>query len=428
LERSGVALHGRVLAANNEPKQLPAAATEAQPLVLVPHKSPANTNAILSMRLEALHGLAMPVQWADPYVGYWMAVRSMRLARVQGDPHRLACAFADHAFGLALQNGSKEQIYGLLTRARELAGDNPPPELELELLFREGSVATSLWDLQLARERLELAQRIGTERCPDQPWLLTHVRSNLGSVLASLGEHAVQADLCTAWLAEARDRNDQFARAILEGLGFGFYRHLMLDDPERALQLLQESLSPWPEEPFSFAHLGCLIATTLIELYRGGDRAWRYLESERPRLSRALIFKGGVALTTLRMLRATALLAALKGATPERSKEILKQVRGLIRQMPSTVSAFNDVTRVTLEVQLAVLERDEAYFQRCVARGKLLPTANDFMHKLGIDMATGIFEGGDARVHAFEKAHAFLTEQGWKNPKRVVSMIWPVFA
>lgn len=411
-------------------KLLPAAAESAQPhaLVAVAHKAPANTNALLRMRLDALHDLSMPVQWVDPFVGHWMSVRYMRLAHVQRDRYRLACAYADHAFGRSLQSDSIEVVKGLLAQARELAGHDPPPEIELELLFREGSVATSLWDLPLARELLERGQRIGIERCPDQPWLLTNIRTNLGSVLANLGEHAVLADLSTAWLAEARDRNDQFARATLEGIGFGFYRHLMLDEPERALQLISDSLSPWPVEPFSFAHFGRLIATSLIEQYRGGDRAWRWIEGERPRLARAILLKLGVARSTLQVLRATALLAAISGATAERAQEILERVRRLMRQMRGSHSALNDVARLTLELQIAVLERDPQRLQGCVARADRLPTASNFMHKLGVELAQGSLAGGDARERALEKACAFFSEQGWKNPRRAIAMIWPVFS
>ncbi|HET8938690.1 MAG TPA: protein kinase [Polyangiales bacterium] len=405
-------------------KQLPAGPA----LIAVPHKSPANTNSLLRMRLDALHGLAMPVQWVEPYVGYWMAVRSMRLAHSQSDPYRLALAFADHAFGRSLQSNSLDEVHALVAQARELAGDDPPPEVEVELLFREGSVATSLWDLPRARERLERAQRIAIERCPDQPWLLTHVRTNLGSVLANLGEHAVLADLSAAWLAEARDRNDQFARATLEGLGFGFYRHLMLDEPERARHLIEESLAPWPEEPFSFAHFGRMFGISLIEQYRGGDRALRYLEGERGRLNRALLLKAGVAQNTVRVLHATALLAAGSGAMPQRSRQLIKQVRGLTRRLRSSTSAFADVARLTLELQLAVLDRDSEYLQRCIARASTLPTANNFMHVLGIELAQGCLAGGEARERAFAKAYAFFSEQGWKEPGRAVAMIWPVFS
>ena len=409
-------------------QQLQAAPAQSNALVAVPYKSPENTNSLLRMRLDAMHGLAMPVQWVDPYIGYWMAVRCMRLAHSQNDPRRLALAFADHAFGRALHTTNLEEVRGLLGQARELAGDDPPPEVEVELLFREGSVATALWDLPRARERLELAQRIAIERCPDQPWLLTHVRSNLGSVLANLGEHALLADLSTAWLAEARDRNDQFARATLEGLGFGFYRHLMLDEPERARHLIHESLAPWPEEPFSFAHLGRLFGISLVEQYRGGDRALRYIEGERERLRRAILLKAGLARSTLRTLHATALLAALSGATPERSRQIIARVRRLMRQLRSSNSAFADVAGLTLELQLAVLDGDSASLQRCISQARQLSTANGYMQELGISLAQGILTGGEARERAFEKAHTFFREQGWKNPKRAIAMIWPAFS
>src|SRR5439155_17097674 len=122
----------------------------------------------------------------------------------------------------------------LLARARALSVVGEDPALEVVISFREATVATFRWDLSRAHERLEHAQRVGTESCPDQPWLLTNVRTALGSVRGNMGEHAQLAASHTAWLAEARDRKDQFALSMLEGLGFGFLRHLMADDPDLA--------------------------------------------------------------------------------------------------------------------------------------------------------------------------------------------------
>jgi eukaryotic-like serine/threonine-protein kinase len=397
--------------------------------IAVEPQAPANTNALARMRLDALHGLAMPVQWVDPFVGYAMAVRYLRLARTQGEPLELACALAEHGFGRAFEGGDHEEAQALLAQARELAGPNPPPEIDVELAFREGSVATTQWDLKLARERLEHAQRVGTERCPDQPWLLTHVRTGLGSVLANLGEHAVLADLTTAWLAEARDRNDDFSRATLEGFGYGFYRHLMLDKPDRASQRIEEALTPWPAEPFSFAHFGRLIAHTLIEHYRGGDHALRWLEAERERLSRALLLRGGVALSTLRMLEASALLAAHEVASDARKDEIRKQVHKLVRQVRSAGSPFHDIVRLTIELQLAVVERDAPRAHDRIAKLRLLPGSVDNpLQSWGLELAEGVLAGGEHRERAQRAVYDKLAEQGWQKPAKAVTMLWPGLA
>jgi hypothetical protein len=395
-------------------------------MIAIERKPPANTNALARMRLDALHGLAMPVQWVDPLAGYAMSVRYLRLARTQGEPHGLACALAEHAFARSLESADAGEIYALLAQARELAGDNPPPELEVELAFREGSVATSMWNLPLARERLEHAQRLGTERCPDQPWLLTHVRTNLGSVLANMGEHAVLADLSTAWLAEARDRNDEFARATLEGLGYGFYRHLMLDKPDRASQRIEEALSPWPAEPYSFAHLGRLIAHALIEQYRGGEHLLRWLDSENERMSRSLLFRSGAALSVLRMIRCSALLAAHSVATEQRAQDIRKQVRQIARQLRSSPLAISEVAQLSIELQLAALERDQVRVNECGVQLGLLPgAAGNQLHELGIRVAEGCLAGGAAREHALRSACHVLAEQGWREPTKAIAMLWP---
>ena len=408
---------------------LPAKLAKAQSAEPANAIAPANNNALGRMRLDALHALAMPVQWVDPFPGYAMSVRYLRLAHTEADPRGLARALAEEAFNRALETDDTEEIYGLLARARELVGPDPAPELEVELAFREGSVATCLWNLHVARERLEHAQRLGTERCPDQAWLLTHVRTNLGSVLANLGEHAVLADLATAWLAEARDRNDQFSRATLEGLGYGFVRHLMLDKPDRASEQVEEALVPWPVEPFSFAHLGRLIAHSWIEQYRGGDRALRWLEADHARISRATIFRGGPPLGALRMMQGSALLAAHSVALQEHQAEIRKRVHRIERQLRNVGSGLAEVARLWIELQLAALEGDKARMLSCTAKLRKMPGAGDNpLHAAGLEVAEASVKSEQAKVQALQIVCNMLSEQGWREPKRALAMLWPGLA
>jgi hypothetical protein len=390
---------------------------------------PANNNTLARMRLDALHDLAMPVQWVDPFPGYAMSVRYLRLARTQADARGLARALAEEGFNRSLETTDTKEIYGLLARARELAGPDPSPELEVELAFREGAVATCLWNLQVARERLEHAQRLGTERCPDQAWLLTHVRTNLGSVLANLGEHAMLADLASAWLAEARDRNDQFSRATLEGLGYGFVRHLMLDKPDRAAEQIEEALVPWPAEPYSFAHFGRLIAHNWIEQYRGGDRALRWLEVEHERISRATIFRVGPPLGALRMMQCGALLSAHADAAPERQVELRKRAHRIERQLRNVGSGLTEVARLWVELQLAALEGDKERVLTCAAKLRKMPGAGDNpLHEAGLEIAEASIKSEQAKVQARQIVCNMLAEQGWKEPKKVIAMLWPGLA
>jgi hypothetical protein len=168
---------------------------------------------------------------------------------------------------------------------------------------------------------------------------------------------------------------------------------------------------------------------SLIGQYCGGDRAWQWLEGERERLSRATLLRAGVARNTLRMVRACALLAALSGASAQRTQQIHKQVRRSMRQMHGSTSTFTDVTRLTLELQLIVLARDQAGLQDFIVRARSLPTfSSNVLHEMGITLAEGYLAGGEARQRALDQAFALFSEQGWRNPARAIAMIWPAFS
>jgi hypothetical protein len=391
-------------------------------------RSPAPLEPRARMLLSALWGLSKPVGWAAPVASMPINTRHLRLARAHGEPSHMAHALGEEAFARAMQHGERSSAYPLLARARELFAAHPSPSLEVSLAFREASIATVYWKLPYARERLEHAERVCNEQCPDEPWLLTNVRTMLGSVLANLGEHSALADRTSGWLAEARERNDRFTVAAIEGLGFGSFRHLMLDRPNDAEESLAAALDPWPLEPFTFARLGELVGSIFIALYRGGDQATRWFEQARPRLSRALLLKLRATRVPVRVFQASASLAAYATASGAEAARLLAQARTLTRGIESDHSTLGTITRLGLDAQLAALAGDHARALAIIQRLRALPSSRENPMTLSLyDCLEGKLEGGDAGAAKLRSGHAFFSEQGWRVPERAIGMMWPAF-
>lgn len=377
------------------------------------------------VQLDALAGLSLPVAWCDPLAGAALNARHLRLSRAAGAPTHLARALAEEAYGRSLQSPFAPEIDRLLERARELAKDTQDPALEVFLAFREATTAIWRWQLPRVRERSEHALQVCHASCLDQPWLLTNVRTVLSSSWANLGDHARLASACDAWLGQARERNDRFALAMIEGLGFGSFRHLMVDDPDRAREALAVAMAPWPVEPFAFAHMGELIGVTHIELYRGGDSLVRWFDAELPRLSRSLLLKQPFGKGMMLMYRGLAALAAKGVAAPERGRRLLNDLRKYISVMKRLDSALARLMAISFEAQLAALsgKPELALTLAREVRERSRACGHDLEPRFSY--FEGLIEGGEGGLQKREAALKFFADQGWKFPRRALAMLCP---
>ncbi|HEX4352637.1 MAG TPA: AAA family ATPase, partial [Polyangiales bacterium] len=380
------------------------------------------------MQLDALWGLSMPVAWIDPLASALLSTRHLRIARSLGEPTHMARALAEEAFARTLESEDGVEANRLLARARTLCEANYDPALDMVLSFREATVATFRWDLHRARERLEHAQEIGTASCADQPWLLTNVRTNLGSVWMNMGEYTILNNVSGAWLAEAQGRNDAFALTMIEGLGFGSFRHLMNDRPDRVIERMRELLARWPREPFSFAHFGEMLSTMYAELYRGGDGALRWIEGEMPRLKRALLVRTSLGQVTHHMMHAAALIAARSEASASRVADYDRQLQAIARQLAKKSQyILGRINSAVLDAQLLALSGDvERAFARALEGQQLAERQGSHFTGQSLLNLAGFLEGGDAGQAKQRAARRFFSEHGWKNPESALAIMSPV--
>jgi eukaryotic-like serine/threonine-protein kinase len=379
------------------------------------------------MQLDALWGLAMPVAWLDPLASFVLITRHMRLAHSVDAPAHMARALAEEAFACVLRRPDDPEGDALLARARALCEGSYDRALDVSVSFREATIASMRFELSRACQLLERAQRVGTESCPDEPWLLTNVRVTLGNNWMLLGEHSRLALASAAWLEEARDRDDRFALSLIDGFGGGHLRHLMADDPDLARESLEAVLAALPSEPFSFARMGEMLGVQHAELYRGGSGAQRWLEREHARLSRAFILKTPLGKTLWLLWRATAALAARPVVSAAKAQQLRAEVDSCVRALQRLDGKLADVSFFALAAQLAAIDGrpDDAVRHAEVARLR----SDGFGHHLlarTMDFLLGSLHGGEAGRARQQAALDFFAAQGWKNPRRCVAILLPV--
>jgi tetratricopeptide (TPR) repeat protein len=378
------------------------------------------------LQLEAAWQLAAPVAAVDVLPSATLSAAHLRRALDSGDPAHAARALAQEASMRAIQKPFVEPAYvPLLETSRKLADRVGDPALDAFVTWVEGLTAAFRDDYSRALDPFRRAEQVLREQCSHEPWLLTNVRSTLGTALWLGGEHRTLVEQSKAWLADAQERGDRFAETTLFGMGNGFVQHLMDDNPEAARAELRRTMDAWPREPFSNAGVGELSGTSIIECYVGGPGLLHWLDAERPRLSRALMLKLHLGKVTLAAVSIGARIGAAVTASEDERGRLMRGARAGIALLKREQRGLAYGGALLADAQLLAMEgRPDAALDRTSSAREAFEAISMFQAH-GAAYLQGLLEGGDTGRERRERAVAFFRDQGWKRPERAVAMLLP---
>jgi len=392
-------------------------------------KAGATTSASDRLLLDAVEALAPALGSLVLLPSAVLNTRYLRKALAVGDPAHACRALCQEAAARAMQRPERREAYvSLFDQSRAFAFTSGDPALRAYHAFSEATSLIFANDFTAARVLLEQAHATLQTECPGEPWLLSNVRMSLGGAWLQLGEFRLLYDASQAWIAEAREREDRFALAALNGLGMGGLRHLMDDDYDALREEMARAMAPWPAEPFGLVHVGEVLMVQLGEQYRGGAGGLAWLREREGHHRSALLLK------VSRLLRATfaqigvvARVSAWVDAPPGERALLAGEIRAIAKQLKSDRSVSAEGARLTVSAQLAVIEGDieaalvgfESYRRWCEARGIAY----------GVQISSyleGALRGGDGGRAQCEASLAHFRAQGWKKPWRAIAMSLPV--
>jgi len=369
------------------------------------------------LTLDALLQLSMPVGWVLLLQGASLNARHLNLALSVGETGHVARALAQEAAFLAVQNPQANAHVPLLARSRELVTGRGDAALEGFQTFMEGTSAFFCFDNVRARELLESAHEQLQTRCPGEPWLLTNTRVTLGGTRAVLGEHARLAADSEAWLDEAREREDRFGLTLMFGLGRGYVRLLMRDNPEAALAEIDRIVAPWPEEPMSWAHFGQLWTVAESSLYVGGDGALQWFRARRAPLDAAIITRTALVSEVVAVLRAQSSLAALAHCTREVRATLLEELDQAPHAIRKRGLPQSDALARLIAAQRDAIAGKTEHALATVRPATLALTQGHAVHQHAARFLEGLLEGGEGGQEKRQATLTFFRDQGWQKPE-----------
>jgi len=315
--------------------------------------------------LQLLWSVAPALNTIDYLRGAELQAQYLRKALAAGDKaHLIQGLLMEAVYRAAVSTRGHEPLF---MRCEQLMAETTNPYHHGLLAQCKGTVAFLGARYHEAAHFLNDAEATFKERCRDVSWELAYTRGNLLCSLTLLGEYAELNARSRGWLQEAEDRGNPFARMYVSTVGTGCLRHLLVDQPEAAEDEIDRCFasfahlaSTWALDAFQAAHIGELFGRALVRLYQGGQAAERFLATRWPQAIRAPIARGPGVRASLWQMRARAAISALPGASAQRQRELLQDVRASLGQLEKNPTTLARAFAADLRGQMAVAEGREA--------------------------------------------------------------------
>ena len=373
---------------------------------------------------EVLGILCSAIAPLHPLVLMLATLRALRFAAKIPLPANVLQLYSVLGWLRAL-DGSAPAARLCFEKTRELKEQVDDPVALATAWYVEGSAALMHWEYEHAAQCLERAHTLLVARCPDEPYLLRNVRYHLGLAWYSLCQYGRLASESELWIAEARERGDQLSLSLLTGIGYGYLRHLMRDQPDEAMRELGDALQSMPKEPFSFVHLGELLATTNTLLYQGGPAAYGWLNTRVAAVGRPLLLRSPVGRQTLALFGGLSALHAV-GTQPARERAALlerarREARRLIRSRAPILRTYGNV--LIAQVHLFEGRREQAL---TAARSARAAAPSYVTHSsLMAQFLEALLELGEESPEC-QRLLERLRDEGWRKPRSFVRILLPV--
>jgi hypothetical protein len=382
-------------------------------------------------RLDLLWSVAPALNTVDYLRGAQLQAQYARAAEASGDrTHRIQSLLMEAVYRAAIPSAGYER---LLSECEILLSEDATAYQRALLAQCRGTVAFLETRYADAREFLVIAEESLRTRCLDVAWELGYTRGNLLCSLALLGEYTALDESSRAWLKEASDRGNAFARLYVSTVGMGAIRHLLDDTPREGDDELDacfggfaEISSTWSLDGFQAPHVGELFSRTLLRLYDGGDTADRYLAAHAPRAERSLVMRSPGVHANLGQLRVRALLASAKAKRASARRECLRLAKQRLSALSKTRLSIAHAYVSDLTGQLSALEGRHEFAVR------ELEAAIAAYERMGIRswseparFLLGQLRGGEEGRALREAARAWATSQRFVAPDRYLTSFAP---
>jgi hypothetical protein len=377
------------------------------------------------IRLEALLALSQPLAWIDWLRGVEVTMRLMALARRVGHPRYMAYGLHAQAIVVGMEGGREKQMVKLLERARLYVERDGSTDARAHHDLTRGLSHFSDAEFKAAKVAFAAAEARYHD-CPREAWQLANVRGFYLQMLYWLGDHREHRELATRWMSDAEQRGDRFAATMYVGNGLGYARHLMNDEPDRALAELAELMRPWESSTFGAQHFSAWMAEHYIRAYARPEETAEFWERVRRQQGSPLLLRLPLLSDLARLFVALGLL--MRRVHRPDDPEVRRELDRCLARLGEAKSPLGRAFFPYARAQRAVIEGAprEATRALIAASREALTTIGHHWLDL-VDLLESHLAGPQAFRDTEARVVAWYREQGWQAPERAIRMSLPVY-
>jgi serine/threonine protein kinase len=379
-------------------------------------------------RIDVCWSAAMGLAMVDTIRGAGFQAQNLLLALDAGEPYRVARALTMEAAFHATEGGpARARVTRLLTAADELAGRIDHPHAQALTAMVAGNASYFRGEWRSARERCDQAETIFRDRCTNVSWEINTAHTFALWSLLWMGDVREFSRRVTVLVSEAQERGDLFATTAFR-TARAQYAFPAADDPAGGRREVEDAMGRWSHElGFQLPHWWEMFALGNLDLYEGGDAAYRRHERSGRALAQSMLLRiQGLRLES-RHARARGVLAAAV-ALPSRRAELLTEAEAIAGRITKERMPWSDALAMLVTAAIAHGRGRDVESASILERAATALDACDM--KLFAALARrrrGAIVGGDEGRALIAATDARMRAQKIVNPPRMAAMLTPGF-
>ncbi len=367
----------------------------------------------------------------DPIHGAEYQARYVLKALKTGDIDRIVLALSAEIYYAALTEFGRRQLPMLTKKMKELSEQVDKNSPIFNAILANSTLAIGFAAFQqgqwkTAYEYTNKAEKIFRENCAGMMAELHTAQYYSLCSLQHIGQWKDVFNRLPIFLKESRERSDLYSEIQLI-IRYSSAFHLAADNPNQALEEVEQSMKRWSQQGFHHQHYLELATKTQIALYTEegeGSKAWDYIKNRWSALTRSMFILVQVARIEALYLRARSALAAAaktKDITPliNEARRAAKKIEK--EKMPWGLP-FVKLIEAIISARHANYEQAINYLAQAEEG---LKAADMELYWAATQRRRGLLIGGTQGSLLVKEADDWMTKQQIQNPTAMMKMIIP---
>ena len=374
-------------------------------------------------QIQACGSISREVAFYDPLQGSLLQSIFLRLALKSGDPQLALKALASRAQGTAVLMGtrSEHEVGELLARMRELSESIGTPEARATLLMTEAGCALYMGRFgDVAKPSIE-AEHLFSEQCTTGTFWEKNIAAINRYAATQFSDISTISKEALSIVRDAEERDDRFT--IGNVVFIACTHHLAMDNPEAALEMLEQTRMRLDQNQFGTTHVAFMLRSIDTHLYRDEPQLARLAADE----ARASFEQSFIAKSQFLRIAAQFAWARCMLATMNEGPETLPLARQLADRLQDeeTVLSRNLATLVRAGIALHAGDQ-EACVGHLERAAKGLDEVHAPIYAACARYQLGRLTEANGGAETMHQSREFLHSRGITRPDRWAAVYTPL--